>query len=73
MIKKKKHISNYINNINDSLFYGKIVTELKKFDKFYKAESYHQNYYRQNTSAGYCKLVITPKLNKARKELSKYY
>ena len=41
------------------------MTELKKFDKFYKAESYHQNYYKQNTSAGYCKLVITPKLNKA--------
>ena len=70
---EKNVISNYIKNINNSLFDGKIVTELKKFDKFYKAESYHQNYYKQNTSAGYCKLVITPKLNKARKELSKYY
>ena len=71
--REKEIISNYINNINDKLFDGKIVTEIKRFDKFYIAESYHQNYYKQNTSAGYCKLVITPKVNKARQELSKYY
>ena len=71
--KEKIEISNYMNKINEELFDGKITTELKKFEKFYVAESYHQNYYKQNSSAGYCKMVITPKVNKARKELSKYY
>lgn len=70
---EKEIISNYMIQINDNLFDGKIVTEIQEFDKFYIAESYHQNYYKQNTSAGYCKLVITPKVTKARKALSKYY
>ncbi len=44
-----------------------IVTELKPFDKFYKAEDYHQNYFKLNTSQPYCKVVIEPKVNKFRK------
>ena len=71
--KEKEIISNYMNQINDEIFENKIVTELKEFNAFYKAESYHQNYYKENSSAGYCRLVITPKVLKAKKELSKYY
>ncbi|RDE11735.1 MAG: hypothetical protein C4K47_09345, partial [Candidatus Thorarchaeota archaeon] len=41
-----------------------IVTEVKPFDKFYRAEDYHQNYYRRNPDQAYCRLVIQPKLNK---------
>ncbi|MFX1578914.1 MAG: peptide-methionine (S)-S-oxide reductase MsrA [Promethearchaeota archaeon] len=44
-----------------------IVTEIVPFEGFYKAEDYHQNYYRNNPNAGYCRLIIAPKLNKFEK------
>ena len=44
-----------------------IVTEITKFDKFYKAENYHQDYYEQNKREPYCSFVITPKLEKFKK------
>ncbi len=42
----------------------KIVTEVSVLPEVYPAESYHQNYYRRNSSAGYCMAVIAPKLQK---------
>jgi len=45
-----------------------IVTEVSPFDTFYVAEAYHQNYYANNQSQGYCRAVISPKLEKFRKE-----
>lgn len=45
-----------------------IVTEIGRFDAFYKAEEYHQNYYNQNANQPYCRMVINPKLNKFKKE-----
>ena len=50
-------------------FKDKIVTEIKKLDKFYPAEKYHENYYTKNMNAPYCKFVILPKILKAEKEL----
>ena len=50
-----------------------IVTEISEAKEFYKAEEYHQNYYKQNKTAGYCRAVISPKIIKARKKLSKYF
>jgi peptide-methionine (S)-S-oxide reductase len=44
-----------------------IVTEIVPFSKFWPAEEYHQNYYNNNTSKGYCAAVITPKIEKFRK------
>lgn len=41
-----------------------IVTEIAPFDAFYPAEDYHQNYYELNAGAGYCQMVIGPKLAK---------
>ena len=41
-----------------------IVTEIRPLGTFWKAEDYHQNYYNAHTSAGYCRVVITPKLRK---------
>ena len=43
-----------------------IVTELVPLDKFYPAEKYHQDYYNQNTTKGYCRVVIDPKVRKLR-------
>jgi len=41
-----------------------IVTEITKAGPFYKAEGYHQDYYRLNKSQPYCRAVIAPKLDK---------
>lgn len=42
----------------------KVVTEIVPFELFYKAESYHQNYYKENPEQGYCRAIIEPKLKK---------
>lgn len=44
-----------------------IVTEIVKFDEFYKAEDYHQDYFENNPDQGYCKMIIEPKVLKFRK------
>jgi methionine-S-sulfoxide reductase len=51
----------------EKVFSNKIVTEVKAFDVFYKAEDYHQNYYNLNKSQPYCQYVIVPKLEKYKK------
>lgn len=40
------------------------VTEVKPLGPFYPAEGYHRDYYEENRRAGYCRLVIHPKLKK---------
>ncbi|MBK1858446.1 peptide-methionine (S)-S-oxide reductase MsrA [Cerasicoccus arenae] len=45
-------------------FEDMIVTEITPASEFYVAEDYHQDYYEQNKNAGYCRFVITPKLDK---------
>lgn len=46
------------------VFDNPIVTEVTEFDTFYIAENYHQNYYNNNKTQGYCVAVINPKLEK---------
>ncbi|MBT7895491.1 MAG: peptide-methionine (S)-S-oxide reductase MsrA [Flavobacteriales bacterium] len=70
---EKQIIKDYIKDINSNLFSNNIVTETKQFEAFYKAEDYHQDYYKYNKEQPYCKIVITPKITKARRQLSKYY
>ena len=41
-----------------------IVTEIHPLTKFYPAENYHQDYYRNNPQAPYCQFIIKPKLKK---------
>lgn len=47
-------------------FDNPIVTELSPAVTFHEAEAYHQNYYANNPSQGYCSAVISPKLSKLR-------
>lgn len=46
-----------------------IVTEIVPLKKFYKAEGYHQDYYRSNPNQPYCRFVIQPKVEKFEKKL----
>lgn len=50
-----------------SSFDDPIVTEIVKFEKFYAAEAYHQDYFRKNPNQSYCYFVIRPKLKKFEK------
>lgn len=57
------------NNLEKERIYEKpVVTEIVPFERFYNAEGYHQNYYENNKSAGYCRIVIDPKITKLMRE-----
>lgn len=43
---------------------SKVVTEVTKFDRFFPAEDYHQNYFNNNPNQGYCQAVVRPKVEK---------
>ncbi len=49
-----------------------IVTQIEKFEKFYTAENYHQDYYKLNPNNGYCAYVIAPKIDKFKKVFNTY-
>lgn len=43
-----------------------VVTQVTPFEAFYRAEDYHQSYFRNNTYQGYCQAVVAPKVAKFR-------
>ena len=45
-----------------------IATSVEKLEQFYKAEDYHQKYYENHKDAGYCQLIIAPKVEKVQKQ-----
>jgi peptide-methionine (S)-S-oxide reductase len=49
------------------VFARPVVTEIEPFTAFYPAEEEHRNYYAENPDAGYCRVVIGPKVEKLRK------
>ena len=50
-------------------FKSPIVTEIVPLEKFYPAEDYHQNFYRENPMHPYNMAVTRPKLNKLKDKL----
>jgi methionine-S-sulfoxide reductase len=50
-------------------FRDPITTEIVPLRQFWKAEAYHQDYFRKNPNAGYCSFVIAPKVRKLEKRL----
>ena len=57
--------------IQESLKDGtRVVTQIIPFENFFPAESYHQNYFKENTSAPYCQIVIEPKIEKVKKRFA---
>jgi peptide-methionine (S)-S-oxide reductase len=49
------------------VFPAPIVTTLEKLEKFYVAETYHQDYAARNPGQGYIRAVSMPKVEKTRK------
>jgi peptide-methionine (S)-S-oxide reductase len=51
----------------EKLWKGPIVTEVASASTFYPAETYHQDYFEQNSNQPYCMFVVAPKVAKFRK------
>lgn len=51
---------------SEKIWRDPFVTEVAPFAAFYKAEDYHQEYYRRNSAQPYCQVVIAPKIAKLR-------
>lgn len=65
---QKSLAEKYKNELNAQNAFGKpVVTQVAPLKNFYKAEDYHQNYYKLNGSQPYCRIVIKPKMDKLEK------
>lgn len=65
---EQKHIAQAtIDALNQSNVWGSpIVTEVTRFETFYPAEDYHQEYFANNKDNRYCQVVVAPKVAKFR-------
>lgn len=62
---QKQEAESYRKKLNESeIWNDPIVTEIVRFEVFYEAEDYHQDYFNNNQSQPYCNLVIAPKVDK---------
>ncbi len=61
---EQRRIAEASKNAAQEYFDDPIVTEISPLDRFWVAENYHQDYYRNNRNAPYCQVVIAPKLRK---------
>jgi len=56
-----------------SIWTGTIVTEIKPLEKFFVAEDEHQDFFSKQPDAGYCQIIIAPKVIKARATYTKWF
>jgi len=67
-MQEKEAIEKEIRKLNESGKFSKpIATETVKFEKFYPAEKYHQDYYPDNMGNPYVQNVSKPKVEKFEK------
>lgn len=65
---QKEIAEKYKSELNSKqVFPDPIVTEISPATTFYKAENYHQDYYKLHGSEPYCQYVIKPKMDKLEK------
>ena len=66
---QKLKAENYVRQLEAQKEFNRpIVTQIKPLDKFYAAENYHQDYFKNNPNNPYCQAVISPKLEKFKKK-----
>ena len=69
--KQKTEAEAVIKELNASgIWDGPLVTELSPYTKFFKAENYHQEYFKYNGQQPYCRMVVAPKVAKVRKRFA---
>ena len=70
---QKKTAETAIQIVNETAEWGApAVTEITAFTNFYKAEDYHQQYFELHGEQPYCRIMITPKLEKFKKRFSEF-
>jgi len=60
---EKAIIERKIRILKSTKVFTKITTEVIAFEKFHKAEAYHQNYERKHPNNGYIQAVSIPRIN----------
>ena len=63
---QKRAITKYMEGIR-KVYSKPIVTEVRKLDKFYAAEQFHQRYFERHPNEPYSKHVIAPKVEKVKR------
>ena len=70
---QKKTIEDYIAELESQNVYGRpIVTQVVKFEAFYRAEDYHQDYERKHPNNPYIRNVSIPRLNRFKDNFASY-
>ncbi len=68
---QKKIINEVISELEgEHVFDMPIVTDVLPATEFYPAESYHQNYFNENSDKPYCQIIIFPKIEKLKAKFS---
>ncbi len=62
---QRKLATSYIDAL-DAEYEADVVTELEPLETFWRAESYHQDYFEKNPSDAYCQMHAQPKIEKVR-------
>ena len=71
--KEIEMILDFIKDLDKSKnFNNKVVTTIENKTTFFVAESYHHDYFQNNKNVPYCSIVISPKLEKFKKNKSKF-
>jgi peptide-methionine (S)-S-oxide reductase len=71
---KQKTISEeVIKELNEThLWERPMITQVTPISKFYPAEDYHRDYFKKHPEQAYCQAIISPKVNKLRKQWIKH-
>jgi peptide-methionine (S)-S-oxide reductase len=54
----------------EQIWSAPIVTEVRAAETFYRAENYHQDYFRNHKNQPYCSFVVAPKVRKFREKFA---
>jgi len=62
----QKSVADQVKQESQAIWDNPIVTEISPLSNYFKAEVYHQNYFKDNPNQPYCSIVIAPKVRKFR-------
>lgn len=69
---QRKTAENVLRDYAEKLWDDPIVTKITKYKNFYPAEEHHQDYFNKNPQAGYCQVIINPKITKFKEKFKDY-
>lgn len=65
---QKETAEDMIQNFAPTLWKDPVVTQLQRFERFWPADEYMQDFYNRNPNQGYCMVIIDPKIQKLRQK-----